>query len=174
MPRQKAGRHKGEELFNGFHALSLSTVEFYHCLTKARRQFHDKELADPKWNVMTILEHAGPQTVPQIARSRKLSRQSIQNTVNLLHQEGYAEFIENPAHKKSSLVRLTDRGEALADEMNRREKELVSKIRIDIKPEEMLKAAQVMQSLKSFFESSQWKLLLEESTHVSSKGRKHD
>lgn len=148
---------------NAFHALSLSVMDFYHCLKKARNQFHGEELPDPKWNVMTILEHSGPQTVPHMARSRKLSRQSIQNTVNLLFEDGYVDFLENPAHKKSQLVSLTPKGKSLADKMTLREKEVISKITLDIDSGEMQKAAEVLQSLKAFFESKQWKELLEKS-----------
>lgn len=171
MARRQAGQKpnpslknsKQEELFNAFHVLSASVVDYYHCLKKARAQFHREELPDPKWNIMTILEHSGPQTVPHMARSRKLSRQSIQNTVNLLYADGYVDFTENPAHKKSPLVCLTPKGEALSDEMNRSEKEIISKVHIDTGSDEMLKAAKVLQALRTFFESEQWQAVLEKS-----------
>ncbi len=170
MPTKKANRSSAstngddkDEILNAFHVLSLSVVDFYHCLKKARNQFHREELPDPKWNVISILEHLGPQTVPQMARSRKLSRQAIQTTVNLLHKDGYVDFVENPAHKKSALVYLTPKGSSLSDEMNRRERKLISKIELDISSGEMLKAAKVIQSLKTFFESRQWKELLKQS-----------
>ncbi len=153
-------------LVNAFHALSLAVMDLHQILKKTRKSFHSRELPDPKWNVMTILEHVGPQTVPQIARSRKLSRQGIQNTVNLLHKDGYVDFDDNPAHKKSPLVRLTPKGESLAEEMTRREREIISKIQIGIKADEMLKAAQVIKSLKTLFESKQWTDLIERSDKV--------
>ncbi len=154
---------KNEEIYSAFHILLLSVIDFYQLLKKTRRQFHSNELSDPKWNVITILEHIGHQTVPQIARSQRISRQGIQNTVNLLFQEGHVEFIENPAHKKSPLVRLTPKGKSLAYEMSLREKEIISKINFNIEPEDMRKAAKVMQLLKIFFESKQWKEVLEKS-----------
>ena len=64
--------------------------------------------------VLQILDHHGPRTVPQIARLHSSSRQNIQVLVNHLAAEGWIEFTTNPAHKRSDLVRLTERGKALA------------------------------------------------------------
>jgi len=60
--------------------------------------------------VLNILAQAGPQTVPQIARARTTSRQNIQIMVNRLEREGFVESVPNPAHRRSLLVALTERG----------------------------------------------------------------
>ncbi|GAA2345061.1 MarR family transcriptional regulator [Saccharopolyspora halophila] len=63
--------------------------------------------------VLERLEMAGePETVPQIARSLELSRQFVQRMVNESLERGFVELDANPAHRRSSLVRLTEPGQA--------------------------------------------------------------
>ena len=73
------------------------------------------------WNILQTLGQLGPQTVPDIARARALSRQSIQVLVNRLESQGYVEVTPNPAHKRSGLVQLTDRGRRLLVTVTERE-----------------------------------------------------
>jgi DNA-binding MarR family transcriptional regulator len=61
---------------------------------------------------MRSLAVIGPLTVPQIARMRPTSRQRMQRLANELAAEGLVEFIDNPKHGRSKLVRLTRKGEA--------------------------------------------------------------
>jgi len=61
---------------------------------------------------LQVLQRYGPQTVPQIARARFSSRQNIQILINRLKDEGLVEFVNNPDHKRSALVRLTSQGRA--------------------------------------------------------------
>jgi DNA-binding MarR family transcriptional regulator len=65
-------------------------------------------------SILQLLERNGDaQTVPQLARTRLTSRQNIQTLVNRLREEGCVELARNPAHKRSVLVRPTERGKAL-------------------------------------------------------------
>lgn len=51
-----------------------------------------------------------PATVAQVARRLDLTRQSVQRIADLLERDGLTEYVDNPAHQKSRLVRLTRRG----------------------------------------------------------------
>lgn len=51
-----------------------------------------------------------PATVAQVARKLDLTRQSVQRIADLLQQDGLTEYVDNPAHQTSKLVRLTARG----------------------------------------------------------------
>jgi DNA-binding MarR family transcriptional regulator len=64
-------------------------------------------------SLLHVLDRLGPLTVPAIARIRAVSRQSTQTLVNRLEAHGYVTLTTNPAHKKSGLVHLTDRGRRL-------------------------------------------------------------
>lgn len=72
------------------------------------------------WSVLRLLKINGVQTVPQIARYRYVPRQSVQKLANEMLKDGVIEFINNPAHKRSKLLRLTPKGEAVFAEMSNR------------------------------------------------------
>ena len=61
---------------------------------------------------MRSLALLGPLTVPQIAQMRPTSRQRMQRLADELAAEGLVEFIDNPKHRRSKLVRLTRKGDA--------------------------------------------------------------
>ena len=61
---------------------------------------------------MRSLALLGPLTVPQIAQMRPTSRQRMQRLADELAGEGLVEFVENPKHRRSRLVRLTPEGAA--------------------------------------------------------------
>ena len=67
------------------------------------------------WGFLRSLRLDGPLTVPQLARSRPVARQYIQKMADELAAEGLIEFFDNPAHRRSRLMRLTKKGEALHD-----------------------------------------------------------
>jgi DNA-binding MarR family transcriptional regulator len=61
---------------------------------------------------MRTLKNDGPITVPDLARMRPTSRQRMQQLADELAEAGLIEFIDNPHHKTSRLMRLTRKGEA--------------------------------------------------------------
>ena len=68
------------------------------------------ELLGAEHVVLSIIERDGALTVPRIARERSTSRQNIQILVDRLASQGRIELVPNPEHKRSALVRLTDKG----------------------------------------------------------------
>jgi DNA-binding MarR family transcriptional regulator len=60
--------------------------------------------------VLALLHRGGPMTVPQMGRAQAISRQFVQRMVNDAAARGLVETIPNPAHRRSSLIRLTDAG----------------------------------------------------------------
>jgi DNA-binding MarR family transcriptional regulator len=69
---------------------------------------------------MRSLALLGPLTVPQIAAMRPTSRQRMQRLADELAAGGLVEFIDNPRHRRSRLVRLTRKGEARYKKMGAR------------------------------------------------------
>ncbi|MFK4869447.1 MarR family winged helix-turn-helix transcriptional regulator [Streptomyces sp. CSMPJR101] len=59
---------------------------------------------------LDLLHKRGPLTVPSMGRALAVSRQFVQRTVNEAAAQGLVESIPNPAHQRSSLIRLTDPG----------------------------------------------------------------
>ncbi|MGW7662855.1 MarR family winged helix-turn-helix transcriptional regulator [Streptomyces sp. NPDC054756] len=60
--------------------------------------------------VLDLLHRRGPLTVPSMGRTLAVSRQFVQRTVNEAAERGLVESVPNPAHRRSSLIRLTDAG----------------------------------------------------------------
>ena len=102
------------------------------------------------------LQQLGSQTVPQLARARPVSRQHIQSLVNALLEAGYVEYIENPAHKRSRLVRITQQGRAILVTMMQRERKLLEGINLGIETEALQSAEEVLDTVRDFFAGSQW------------------
>jgi DNA-binding MarR family transcriptional regulator len=75
---------------------------------------------------MRSLALLGPLTVPQIAQMRPTSRQRMQRLADELTAEGLVEFVDNPRHRRSKLVRLTRKGEAHYRELDARFLEIAS------------------------------------------------
>jgi DNA-binding MarR family transcriptional regulator len=72
------------------------------------------------WSVLRLLKVNGAQTVPQIARYRYVPRQSVQKLANEMLADGVIELVNNPAHKRSKLLRLTPKGEVVFQQMSDR------------------------------------------------------
>lgn len=71
--------------------------------------------------VMESLSEGSTQTVPQIARSRKVTRQHIQVLADRLIAAGLAATHDNPGDRRSPLLRLTKQGEVIVERLRQRE-----------------------------------------------------
>lgn len=78
-----------------------------------------------------VLEFLYPEqrlSVPDIARKYEVSRQHVQVTVNNLTSRGLLHDIENPNHKRSRLLQLSDLGRQRFAEIRRKESEIVERL----------------------------------------------
>ncbi len=101
--------------------LMLETISTFFLLRAAGKRIGAVTASDGGyWGMLRSLKLQGPQTVPQIARSRPVSRQHIQKLANEMIVEGVIEWVDNPAHRRSKLLRLTSKGEASFQEISER------------------------------------------------------
>lgn len=75
--------------------------------------------------VLDLLREHEPMTVPQMGRAQSLSRQFVQRMVNEAAARHLVETVPNPAHQRSSLIRLTDHGHTAITEVTTREHALL-------------------------------------------------
>jgi DNA-binding MarR family transcriptional regulator len=75
-----------------------------------RQRAGDGESGPGESKVLQLLTEHRSLTVPQLARLRGTSRQNIQIVVDRLAAEGCLSLDGNPAHKRSALVHLTEKG----------------------------------------------------------------
>jgi DNA-binding MarR family transcriptional regulator len=96
---------------------------------------------------MRSLAVLGPLTVPQIAQMRPTSRQRMQRLADELSAEGLVEFIDNPNHKRSKLVRLTRKGGARYRELNTRFLAIASTMGIGLSEADIRSTTEIVRKL---------------------------
>ena len=96
---------------------------------------------------MRSLALLGPLTVPQIAQMRPTSRQRMQRLADELAAEGLVEFIDNPKHRRSNLVRLTRKGDARYRELNTRFLTIASAMVVGLNEGDIHRATEIVRRL---------------------------
>jgi DNA-binding MarR family transcriptional regulator len=98
---------------------------------------------------MRSLALLGPLTVPQIAQMRPTSRQRMQRLANELAASRLVEFIDNPKHRRSKLVRLTPRGVASYRELDARLHAIASQLGVGVSDEDICRATEIVRQLSA-------------------------
>ncbi|WP_219518903.1 MarR family winged helix-turn-helix transcriptional regulator [Nonomuraea ceibae] len=99
--------------------------------------------------VLNMLREHGPMTVPQMGRDQALSRQFVQRMTNDAAARGLVEFVPNPAHRRSSLIRLTEAGQAAITAVFDRERAMLRQIGGDLTEAEIAACLRVLSRLLS-------------------------
>ncbi len=141
--------------------LILAVRSLFHKLGNAVTTLH--EGSDVNGGMRAVLESVisgGPQTVPQLARARPVSRQHIQTLVNDLLATGHVEYADNPAHRRSKLVQATGTGRDMFSSLRKREAEAVSRLPLAIPSQDLEQATQVLSVLIERFQSAEWQKIV--------------
>ncbi|MEU1182394.1 MarR family winged helix-turn-helix transcriptional regulator [Streptomyces sp. NPDC005820] len=102
-------------------------------------------------SVLDLLRRKGEMTVPQMGRVMALSRQFVQRMVNDAAERGWVESVPNPAHQRSSLIRLTEEGHRLVTLVLGREHMLNRQVGGDLTEAEVRACVRVLsEMLKTF------------------------
>lgn len=97
--------------------------------------------------VLETLREEGPLPVPEIARRLEIQRQYVQVMVNETLAEGLTEQRPNPRHKRSPLLTLTAKGQAMIDGTVQRERRLLEGIGDKFEDQEIATALDVVMRL---------------------------
>jgi DNA-binding MarR family transcriptional regulator len=100
------------------------------------------------WGFLRSLDLHGPATVPQLARLRPVARQRIQRLADEAAEAGLVEFLDNPAHKRSRLLRLTPAGETAFAEMDARVKAIAERLTEGIDEKDLRTTVNVLGQLR--------------------------
>ena len=139
--------------------MTLKTQALYQVIRDIRSCFHQlKALGDELHAdlgvtatmraVMECLTDEGAQTVPQIARTKAVSRQHIQINVDELARAQLVDFQDNPGHKRSPFVVLTQKGRSTFADMRRREGSILEKIAQEFTAVELKQASNTLTNLR--------------------------
>ena len=94
--------------------------------------------------VLEMLLRYGEQTVPEIAARLEIKRQYVQVMCNETLASGFVEQRENPRHKRSPILALTDNGRTLIEEIISKEIELMKELGANLSSEDISTALEVV------------------------------
>jgi len=137
---------------NEIEALLNEVRILYHRIVLVGEQLHASEsITLGMRGVLEFLRRRGSTTVPDIARSRSVTRQHIQTLVNDLLDMNLVVLESNPLHKRSSFVTLTNDGERQIDRMRQRENKLYQATKFGVTPSELKTAARTLEQVREAF-----------------------
>jgi DNA-binding MarR family transcriptional regulator len=126
-------------------ALFDETRLLFHALKQWTETLHaDLSITAAMRVLLEVLLVGGSATVPEMARARGVSRQHIQQQVDALLDRDLLERRDNPAHKRSVLIALTDKGRARIQNMRAVELNALSRMQVGVSDHAMVEAAQVL------------------------------
>jgi DNA-binding MarR family transcriptional regulator len=96
---------------------------------------------------LRTLAVSGPLTVPQIAQLRPTSRQRMQRLADELAAESLVEYVDNPKHRRSKLVRLTRKGDARYRELDKKLLSIASTLGVALGETEIRRAVGLVRHL---------------------------
>lgn len=105
-------------------------------------------LTSARWQVLGAVVLADrPLTVAQIARRMGLTRQSVQASTDRLLRETLVEAIENLDHRRSPLIRLTDRGRVAYSGVDSEQARWINRLAAGVEHSELTAAARILTQL---------------------------
>lgn len=97
--------------------------------------------------VMEFLVREARVTVPDMARAYDVSRQHIQTSVNSLLQKGLVALEDNPGHKRSPYVVLSNEGKRLFANIAAKDDELIKAAFAKVAKSDQKKTRRTLESL---------------------------
>lgn len=157
-PRKLRKRHHQGEL----RAVVDETIALFHRLRWVAEQIYVEDGRSlPRRGILRGLVRYGPRTVPQLARSRSVTRQHTQAVVDALVAEGLVELVSNPAHARSRLVRATARGAEVVAQMDEVDVRVLAAIRGDLSVRDLAITVRTLRALREAFEDEpRWRRVL--------------
>lgn len=107
--------------------------------------------------VLEFLHQHQPQTVSNMARERTVSRQHIQTVVNDLLSLNLVQSKENPAHKRSPLISITNQGKKLFKQITQKEKKVLEAMATEFNEKNIATSIRTLNAINDYLTSDQWK-----------------
>jgi DNA-binding MarR family transcriptional regulator len=138
------------------------TIGLFHRVRFVAEEIYGPEgRSTARRGVLRGLSRFGPQTVPQLARARSVTRQHVQEVADALVREGQAQWAPNPRHKRSRLLKVTARGAALVHEMDRIDDRVLNAVGARLPRADLAVTVRTLKALREGFElSARWRAVL--------------
>ena len=113
-------------------------------------------LTAARWQVLGAVLRQ-PLTVSGVARAMGLTRQSVQRLADALVEDGMAEYLPNPAHRRARLLAPTARGWAAIDVLRPRQHACMNQVSEEIDAGELERAVAVLDRVIAKLENDPWR-----------------
>jgi DNA-binding MarR family transcriptional regulator len=144
--RSRRQRHRTQEVVD-------ETIALFRWLACVSEQLYGDDGRGVAWRwVLRRVKRDGPQTVPQLARTRRMRRQSMQPIVDALVADHLLEWQPNPAHARSRLAAITPAGERLVDRLDDIDARVLRAVGRDIAAADLECTARTLRALRDAFE----------------------
>src|SRR5215207_9094251 len=148
--RIRAGRRAGQAKADATVELMLEVAQcFFRIRALGQKNGLITGWGGGAFGFLRSLALLGSLTVPQIAEMRPTSRQRMQRLADELAADRLIEFIDNPKHRRSRLVRLTPEGEARYRELNDRLFQIASGMGSSLSETEIRSTTEVVRQLSA-------------------------
>ena len=146
----RAGRRAGQDKADATVELMLEVAQcFFRIRALGQKNGLITGWGGGAFGFLRSLALLGPLTVPQIAEMRPTSRQRMQRLADELAADRLIEFIDNPKHRRSRLVRLTPEGKARYRELNDRLLQIASAMAASLSETEIRSTTEVVRQLSA-------------------------
>jgi DNA-binding MarR family transcriptional regulator len=108
-------------------------------------------LSSARWQVLGVVEHE-PTPVAHVARIMGLSRQSVQQTADVLAKDGFIRYTQNPHHRRAKLMTITPKGRKALNDVQQRQVDWANQISENLSLEELRITVTVLQQLRNKLE----------------------
>lgn len=134
--------------------LTLAARASFNRLKRLAEQTHrDLGVTAPMRAVLETLAEHGPQTAPQIARRKCVSRQHIQVNADALLALGLIETRSNPTHRRSPLLAATDAGGRTFGRILEREEAVLAEVAPALRATDVAVATTVLERLSQLLDA---------------------
>ncbi|MEV8371649.1 MarR family transcriptional regulator [Kribbella sp. NPDC056861] len=90
-----------------------------------------------------------PLSVSAIAREMGITRQAVQRTADVLAERGFAEYRDNPAHRRAKLVAITPEGRAAINGISPHHARHAAELTAVMGPEQLAEAVEALTKLSA-------------------------
>jgi len=144
-----ADNHDGTAGGKEIHDLFREIFQLHGALARIMDRVHEQAgLSTPQLKIMRTLGREGPATVPDIAALLGVSRQFVQTVCNELHGRNFLGFSNNPRHKRSRLVNLTDQGRAAFHQARKNEHAFIERAMPGLNPVRVADTCELLATIR--------------------------
>ena len=150
MSTSPAGKPAAEKPNEVLEALAGAVVYAGFALSAAMERVHGEgAFSSGRRALLLNLRDMGEATVPKLAAMRSVSRQYIQQLIDALREERLVAARDNPAHRRSPLYRLTQKGSTRLEAMLARETPLFEALSLAVDAKEAVRVTRLLRELRT-------------------------